>query len=151
MVPEMPGGLEEPAESPHTVTPLPVTLGATLTTTGTNLESLRTQSEDRVSALATKKKELSELIAAGELSKSWSTIETQVRNAKEAVPTERPARRPHEPTASNVRVPGMRMILRCLLVGVLVAGVVAGCGNQSGGGGGKPNPGSSSSQGGGGY
>jgi hypothetical protein len=44
--------------------------------------------------------------------------------------------------------PSMRMILRCLLVGVLVAGVVAGCGNQSGGG--KPNPGSSSSQGGGG-
>ncbi|HXR68849.1 MAG TPA: hypothetical protein VN712_09470 [Dermatophilaceae bacterium] len=40
----------------------------------------------------------------------------------------------------------MRTILRCLLVGVLVAGVAAGCGNQSGGGGGKPNPGSSSSR-----
>ena len=66
------------------VTPLAVTLGATLATTGANLESLQSQSEDRVSALATKKKELSELIAAGELSKSWSTIETQVRNAKEA-------------------------------------------------------------------
>jgi hypothetical protein len=59
---------------------------------------------------------------------------------------------PHEPTANFIRVPGMRVILRCLLVGVFVAGVVAGCGNQSGGGGGKPNPGSSSSQnGGGGY
>jgi hypothetical protein len=43
------------------------------------------------------------------------------------------------------------MILRCLLVGVLVAGVVAGCGNQSGGGGDKPKPGSSSQNGGGGY
>ena len=53
---------------------------------------------------------------------------------------------PDEPTANWVRVPDMRTILRCLLVGVLVAGVAAGCGNQSGGGGGKPNPGSSSSR-----
>ena len=57
----------------------------------------------------------------------------------------------HEPTANCLRVSGMRMILRCLLVGVLVAGVVAGCGNQSGGGGDTPKPGSSSQNGGGGY
>jgi hypothetical protein len=61
---------------------------------------------------------------------------------------------PPELTADCIRVPDVRMILRCLLVGVLVIGVVAGCGNQSGGGGDKPKPGSSSSQdggGGGGY
>jgi|GEM_PF-4149554 len=43
------------------------------------------------------------------------------------------------------------MILRCLLVGVLILGVVAGCGNQSGGGDDRPKPGSSSPQDGGGY
>lgn len=78
------GGAKVAADLAEQVTPLAGTLGAASTTTGTSLESLRTQSKNRVSALATKKKQLSELMAAAELSKSWSTIETQVRNAKEA-------------------------------------------------------------------
>lgn len=45
---------------------------------------LREQSENRAAALRDKKKEVSELVAAGELAKSWPTIQTHVRNAKEA-------------------------------------------------------------------
>jgi hypothetical protein len=78
------GGTAVGSDLSEQVTPLATTLGDTSAATATHLESLRTQSENRSSALAAKRKELSELIAAGELSKSWATIETQVRNAKEA-------------------------------------------------------------------
>lgn len=48
------------------------------------LIGLKAQSEDRVRALADKKKERDELIAAAELARSWPTIERQVNDAKEA-------------------------------------------------------------------
>lgn len=54
-----------------------------------------------------------------------------------------------EPTATHIRVLRMRMLLRYLLIGVLVAGVSTGCGNKSGGVGDQPNPSSSSDNGGG--
>jgi energy-coupling factor transporter ATP-binding protein EcfA2 len=46
--------------------------------------TLKAQAQDRVKALAQKKKERDELIAAAELARSWSTIERQVNDAKEA-------------------------------------------------------------------
>ncbi|SON58613.1 DNA replication and repair protein RecF [Mycobacterium simulans] len=48
------------------------------------LAALKGQAEDRVTALAQKKKERDELIAAAELTRSWPTIERQVNDAKEA-------------------------------------------------------------------
>ena len=45
---------------------------------------MRDQAANRANALAEKKKEVSELVAAAELSKSWLTIHGQVRRAKEA-------------------------------------------------------------------
>lgn len=45
---------------------------------------LRTQSDNRSDALKERKSELAELIAAGELGKSWPTIQAQVERAKEA-------------------------------------------------------------------
>ena len=48
------------------------------------LTALKEQAEDRVAALAQKKKERDELIAAAELTYSWPTIERQVNDAKEA-------------------------------------------------------------------
>ncbi|WP_324276967.1 AAA family ATPase [Blastococcus brunescens] len=48
------------------------------------LHELGEQARNRASALSDKKKEVSELVAAAELAKSWSTIQNQVRNAKEA-------------------------------------------------------------------
>jgi hypothetical protein len=47
-------------------------------------DALKAQSDDRVAALAQKTKERDELIAAAELARSWSTIERQVNDAKEA-------------------------------------------------------------------
>lgn len=49
-----------------------------------------------------------------------------------------------EPIARSIRVPGMKTLLRCLLIGILVVAPAAACGNKDGGGG-KPKPGSSSS------
>ncbi|KAA1251348.1 AAA family ATPase [Mycobacterium simiae] len=48
------------------------------------LAALKAQAEDRVTALAQKKKERDELIAAAELTQSWPIIEQQVNDAKEA-------------------------------------------------------------------
>ena len=48
------------------------------------LVSLKAQAEDRLAALAEKKKERDELVAAAELARSWPTIERQVNGAKEA-------------------------------------------------------------------
>ena len=48
------------------------------------LASLKAQAEDRVTALAEKKKERDELMAAAEIARSWPTIEGQVKDAKEA-------------------------------------------------------------------
>lgn len=45
--------------------------------------SWRTQSENRSEALKERRSELAELVAAGELSKSWPTIQAQVERAKE--------------------------------------------------------------------
>jgi energy-coupling factor transporter ATP-binding protein EcfA2 len=69
---------------PGKIAPLATELEAALGTTATELIELRTQAGDRASALAEKKKQVSELAAAAELSKSWATIQGQVRDAKEA-------------------------------------------------------------------
>ena len=55
-----------------------------LTTISTTLENLRSQATNRETALADKRTELNELIAAAELGKSWQVIEARVKNAKEA-------------------------------------------------------------------
>lgn len=59
-------------------------LDASLALLAEEIADLRTQSENRSDALKDKKIELAELIAAGELGKSWSTIQAQVERAKEA-------------------------------------------------------------------
>ncbi|SIF22359.1 cytochrome c biogenesis protein CcmA [Mycobacteroides abscessus subsp. abscessus] len=48
------------------------------------LADLASQSENRISALAQKRSELTELTAAAEVAKSWPTIDAQVKRAKEA-------------------------------------------------------------------
>ena len=48
------------------------------------LADLTSQAENRTSALAQKRSELTELTAAAELAKSWPTIDAQVKRAKEA-------------------------------------------------------------------
>ncbi|WP_396909911.1 AAA family ATPase [Mycolicibacterium sp.] len=52
--------------------------------TTAQLGILRGQAEDRLAALAQKKKERDELIAATELARSWASIERLVNDAKEA-------------------------------------------------------------------
>jgi energy-coupling factor transporter ATP-binding protein EcfA2 len=64
--------------------PLVTGLAAALTTTSDELDDLKVQAGNRLTALAEKKMEASELVAAAELSKSWALIQMQVRNAKEA-------------------------------------------------------------------
>jgi alkylhydroperoxidase/carboxymuconolactone decarboxylase family protein YurZ len=59
-------------------------LRAALTTTSTQLAELKSQAATRSDTLAVKKKELVELEAAAELGKSWTTIEVQVKGAKQA-------------------------------------------------------------------
>jgi energy-coupling factor transporter ATP-binding protein EcfA2 len=59
-------------------------LDASLALLAEEVADLRTQSENRSDALKEKKNELAELIAAGELGKSWPTIQSQVERAKEA-------------------------------------------------------------------
>ncbi|MBK8075065.1 MAG: AAA family ATPase [Kineosporiaceae bacterium] len=66
------------------VSPLITEISGALATVSTELGSLRDQASNRTQALSTRKKELTELVASSELSKSWATIETQVKNAKEA-------------------------------------------------------------------
>ncbi len=55
-----------------------------LVATVTELTELREQDANRASALAEKRNEVTELVAAAELAKSWTQIEAQVTNAKEA-------------------------------------------------------------------
>lgn len=55
-----------------------------LTQAGSSIAVLEEQSTNRVTALAEKQAALTELLAAAELTRSWTTIETQVRDAKEA-------------------------------------------------------------------
>lgn len=54
-----------------------------LTKVTADIDTLEEQSKNRTTALAEKQAELAELTAAAELTRSWSTIETQVKNAKE--------------------------------------------------------------------
>ncbi|TFV90056.1 AAA family ATPase [Blastococcus sp. CT_GayMR16] len=67
-----------------TVAPLSETLAEAHAAAEALLVSLRTQADNRTTALAQKKKERDELIAAAELAKSWPMIDSHVRNAKEA-------------------------------------------------------------------
>ncbi|WP_156660735.1 AAA family ATPase [Mycobacterium sp. 852002-10029_SCH5224772] len=48
------------------------------------IADLKNQAENRADALREKKRELAELTAAGELAKSWTTIQAQVERAKES-------------------------------------------------------------------
>ncbi|WP_246540870.1 AAA family ATPase [Mycobacterium spongiae] len=59
-------------------------LTAALTNTSQALTELRKQAATRAETLAQKKKELVELEAAAELTKSWTLIESHVRDAKQA-------------------------------------------------------------------
>jgi energy-coupling factor transporter ATP-binding protein EcfA2 len=52
--------------------------------TRSELKDLRQQATDREGALRIKKKDLTELLAAAELAKSWDVIDAQVRDAKQA-------------------------------------------------------------------
>jgi predicted ATPase len=72
------------ADLQTTVAPLSGILAEARTAAEALLTSLRTQADNRTSALAQKKKERDELIAAAELAKSWPMIDSHVRNAKEA-------------------------------------------------------------------
>lgn len=60
------------------------TIAARSSTLSAEIETLEEQSKNRSETLAEKQSELAELVAAAELTKSWATIETQVKNAKEA-------------------------------------------------------------------
>lgn len=59
-------------------------LDASLSAVTTEIADLRTQADNRSEALREKKRDLAELTAAGELAKSWPTIQAQVERAKEA-------------------------------------------------------------------
>jgi hypothetical protein len=60
------------------------TLRSALGATSERLAELRSQAETRSETLMAKKKELVELEAAAELGRSWSLIDAQVRDAKQA-------------------------------------------------------------------
>lgn len=60
------------------------TVDAAVTAASADIATLEAQSKNRAEALADKQIELAELTAAAELSRSWTSIETQVKNAKEA-------------------------------------------------------------------
>lgn len=57
---------------------------AAATTATADIGTLEEQSKNRVDALSEKQAELAEVTAAAELARSWTSIETQVNNAKEA-------------------------------------------------------------------
>jgi len=59
-------------------------VNAAVTAAQADVASLEGQSRNRSDALVEKQAELAELTAAAELTKSWTTIEAQVKNAKEA-------------------------------------------------------------------
>lgn len=60
------------------------TIDVASTQVNADIDTLEEQSQNRTTALAEKQVELAEVTAAAELARSWSTIETQVKNAKEA-------------------------------------------------------------------
>lgn len=60
------------------------TVDAAATTATEDIDAMEEQSKNRVDALVEKQAELAELTAAAELARSWSSIKTQVNNAKEA-------------------------------------------------------------------
>src|SRR5699024_9400887 len=62
-----------------------IALGSALETAKQALGELRAQAATRADTLAEKKRELVELEAAAELTKSWTLIEAHVRNAKQAL------------------------------------------------------------------
>ncbi len=63
--------------------PVATELGTAVTAASSELVTLQEQASNRVATLNEKKNDLNELIAAAELSKSWSLIQGQVHNAKE--------------------------------------------------------------------
>jgi len=65
------------------VSSLVVKLNVALAQVSEELVGLRAQAANRSTALVEKKREVRELVAAVELSRSWGLIESQVRNAKE--------------------------------------------------------------------
>lgn len=60
------------------------TLGSTLKSAQQTLDKQRTEASTKADTLTEKKKELVDLEAAAELSKSWTIIESQVNDAKDA-------------------------------------------------------------------
>lgn len=60
------------------------TVDAAAAAANSDIASLEEQSSNRSDALAEKQAELAELTAAAELTRSWTSIETQVKNAREA-------------------------------------------------------------------
>lgn len=83
--------VREAASTSEQVEPDEVSVGdqtavveAALAAASSEVESLEAQSSNRTAALAEKRVEMAELEAAAELTRSWSTIEKQVGNAKEA-------------------------------------------------------------------
>jgi energy-coupling factor transporter ATP-binding protein EcfA2 len=60
------------------------TVDVAVTAASADISSLEEQSNNRTTALVERQIELAELTAAAELSRSWITIQTQVKNAKEA-------------------------------------------------------------------
>ncbi len=66
------------------VSSLRVVLEQVIDETSKELIALRGQAQNRASALAEKKRELTELIASAELAKGWTAIEGRVKDAKEA-------------------------------------------------------------------
>lgn len=69
---------------PSVVPSMGVALDVALQSTVADIADLRMQSENRLDALKEKKRELAEQVAAGELGKSWASIQAQVERAKEA-------------------------------------------------------------------
>lgn len=77
------GGSIDDAAVAHVVT-VKTELDAFLSAVTAEIAKLKAQAENRSEALRDKKRELAEVTAAGELGKSWPTIQTQVERAKEA-------------------------------------------------------------------
>lgn len=76
---EQPIDLDQSSVAAHRTT-----LQAALSQARTDVENLEEQSGNRTNALAEKRVELTELEASAELARSWTTIQSQVKHAKEA-------------------------------------------------------------------
>ncbi|MFH5230818.1 AAA family ATPase [Antrihabitans spumae] len=72
------------ADALENIAELEVSLGEIAATIGTEVGELQRQDANRAEALASNRKDLTELTAAAELARSWAQIEAQVGNAKEA-------------------------------------------------------------------